>query len=124
MGTLNYASRKLNVKKDTQFIKREIMAKLKNGNLVKWNKVLQAVTVVDMPPEKYIEYWEQTYKNESKEIRQQILDCCKEKLQTGLIDPEKMLQLVKMSKDYPKEKQKVIKLLTTGKIEKKVVTAE
>ena len=99
----------LNVERDLKYINSEIISKQIDGNYVKWSRILNAVSVIGLTEHQFIDYWSKRYKN-SKDLPT-ILECCKNKLSSGLIEPDKMITLIKHSKDFEKEKIRAIKLL-------------
>lgn len=99
----------LNVERDLKYINSEVISKQIDGNYVKWSRILNAVSIIGLTEHQFIDYWSKRYKN-SKDLPT-IVECCKNKLQNGLMEPDKMINLIKHSKDFEKEKVKAIKLL-------------
>lgn len=99
----------LSIEKDLNFIKNEIIAKQVDGNFLKYCEPIKAVTITGLSKQQYINYWKVKYKNTEDVDR--IVNCCKDKLENGLTDTQTMINLIKYSKDLPKEKTKAIKLL-------------
>lgn len=98
------------VKKDIEYINNEIIAKQIDGNLCKWSRPLNAISVTSLPPKQFFDYWEKQYKN-YPEYLNEILSVCLDKLSNGLISRDKMIDLIKNSNDFDSEKEKAIRLL-------------
>lgn len=96
--------------RNVAFIKAEKLAKRLDGNLVKYSDELQAVSVVSMTPNQYIDYWTSKYKN-CPELCEEIYKLVTEKLNSGLLDREKMAKLIDRSKDFSSDKQKALESL-------------
>ena len=105
----NEKPEQLNILRDTNYIKNEIISQQVDGNYVKYSRILKCVSVIGLTKDSFIGYWEKKYKN-SKDLPT-IIECCKNKLTNGLTDPNKMILLIQNSKDFQSEKEKAIKLL-------------
>ena len=111
-----FKERKL--KKDLEYIKDEIISKQKNGKYLKWSKLLNAVSVMNIGFGQYINYWEKQYIDADEESVILIREACIEKLTNGLTDPNIMMQMIADSKDFKSEKKQAIKLLGGRYIER------
>lgn len=99
--------------KDIAFIDNEVITKLPCGEYCKYSKILKGISVTNMTKQQYVRYWTSKY-NRYPNFKKQIQQKCEDKLLNGLLPISDMIQLVNNSKDTPKEKQKVLKLLSTN----------
>lgn len=95
---------------DIKYIQNSIMTQQPNGNYMKFSTILNAVTVMNVTRESYINYWSNKYKNEP-EYQSAIIEECNNKLATGLLPLDGMIHKIKTSKDYTKEKVKALAYL-------------
>ena len=95
---------------DIKYIQNSIITQQPNGNYRKFSTILNAVTVMNETRENYINYWSNKYKNEP-EYQSAIIEECNNKLATGLLPLDEMIQKIKTSKDYTKEKVKALAYL-------------
>lgn len=104
------------IKLDIAYIKRELLAEQKTRDgrnrklYIKFSRILNGVTVIDLTKEKYIEYWKGQYIRHP-EMFKQIEKTIEEKFENGLISKEKMIQLIKQGNDSEQEKKQNLKLL-------------
>lgn len=96
--------------KDKSFIQNEVITQLPSGEYCKYSRVLKAICVTNMTKQQYIKFWTNKY-TKYINLQKQIKQICEQKLTEGLLPINDMIQLVKNSKDVPKEKQKMLKLL-------------
>lgn len=80
--------------------------------LCKYSTILKCVCTYNLSKEQYIRYWATRYRKKQQE-QNEIIKCCEDKFKSGLISVQEMIELVKKSKDRPKEKQKILDCLTT-----------
>lgn len=99
------------------YIKNEIIAKQVvrvQGQLpcetyyCKYSRPLNAIAIVDLTKDTYTKYWLNQYKNNTEDEMEQIRLCCEEKFENGLLPTEDMINLIIKSKDFPKEKERVL----------------
>lgn len=98
------------VKKDIDFINDEIMCENKEELLCKYNETIKAVTVYNEEKQKYIDFWKKQYEKYPKE-QSEIISVVNNKLENGLIPLDKMVNLVKNSRDTHDEIIKILKFL-------------
>lgn len=104
------------IKLDIAYIRRELLAEQKTRDgrnrklYIKFSRILNGVTVIDLTKEKYIEYWKGQYIRHP-EMFKQIEDVIEEKFENGLISKEKMIKLIKQGNDSEQEKKQNLKLL-------------
>ena len=79
--------------------------------LCKYSTILKCVCTYNLSKEQYIRYWTTRYRKKQQE-QDAIIKCCENKFKKGLIPTQEMIELVKKSKDRPKEKQKILDCLT------------
>lgn len=101
----------VNFEEDLKYIEKDILAKQRNNNYIKFSRLLGEVAIIDMTQSQYINYWTSKYKNAKQEHLNQIIDACNRKFIEGLISPEEMKTLIIKSKDTTKEKQKALEYL-------------
>jgi len=102
----------VSLQRDINFINSEIIALNDNGTYTKYSNVLKAVSVVGMTKESYIDFWKKQY-NKPKYIDRlnTILAVVEEKFKSGLTDKATMINLIKTSNDYSKDKTQALQLL-------------
>lgn len=111
----------VSLQRDINFINSEIIALNDNGTYTKYSNVLKAVSVVGMTKESYIDFWKKQYNkpkytNEPMSIEEidrlnTILAVVEEKFKSGLTDKATMINLIKTSNDYSKDKTQALQLL-------------
>ena len=111
----------VSLQRDINFINGEIIALNDNGTYTKYSNVLKAVSVVGMTKESYIDFWKKQYNkpkyaNEPMSIEEidrlnTILAVVEEKFKSGLTDKATMINLIKTSNDYSKDKTQALQLL-------------
>lgn len=105
------------VKKDIAYIRGEVLARQKNGKYCKYSKVLRSVIVTNLTKEQHINYWKGLYKKSSNsKYCRLILKEINEKLENGLTDLDKIVELERLSTDSEKEKEKVIREITSEEV--------
>ena len=72
---------------------------------------MRGVTAYNFSKREYISYWTSKYRYDLEE-REIIEKACIDKLESGLISTQKMIELVIESKEIPKEKHTILKCLT------------
>ena len=87
----------ISLEKDILYIKNDIVTQQPNGNYMKFSRLLQAVTIDDMPRSKFVEYWTKRYSN--KEDVNTILEVLNNHLDNELTSIDEMIELVKASAD-------------------------
>lgn len=98
------------ITRDLEYINNEIIAKQIDGNLCKWSRVLNTVSIIGLTPKQFLNYWIKQYKF-YPEYLDTIMQACLEKLTNGLISREEMISKIQNSVDFESEKIKAIALL-------------
>lgn len=100
------------IKKDIKYIQEDIISKQNTWEelYVKFSKILNTYTVINMPKKQYIKYWQTNYMKYPERF-DEILQVIEDKFANGLTPPEEMIDLIEKSKDNEKEKKAAIKLL-------------
>lgn len=111
----------VSLQRDINFINSEIIALNDNGTYTKYSNVLKAVSVVGMTKESYIDFWKKQYNKpkyadkpmsiEEIDRLNTILAVVEEKFKSGLTDKATMINLIKTSNDYSKDKTQALQLL-------------
>lgn len=101
----------LNLEEDKKYIKSEVISLQPNGLLCKYSNILKCVCCYNMSKDQYVRYWVSRYHRNAKDV-EVIKQYCEDLLENHLTPIDKMIELVKKSKDRPSEKQKVLNLLT------------
>ena len=99
------------INSDIKYIKNDLICKQPNGAYCKFSRPLNAVATYNFKYSDYIAYWTSRHKFDKNEY-EKIKFVCIEKLHSGLISLEKMIELVKQSNDFETEKEHVLKYLT------------
>lgn len=109
--------RKKKLQEDLKYIKLEVIAKQKNGNYCKYSRLAHCITVVDITKQKYLDYWISSLKakNISNSDLKLIEKAVENKFNTGLYNLDKLVELELKSKDTKKEKDYIIKTITSKK---------
>lgn len=112
---------KVSLQRDINFINSEIIAQNDDGTYTKYSNVLKAVSVIGITKESYIDFWKKQYNkpkytNEPMSIEKidrlnTILAVVEEKFKSGLTDKATMINLIKTSNDYSKDKTQALQLL-------------
>ena len=95
------------VKKDVNYINKEIIAEQVDGRYCKFSRLLNEVAYTRMSKEQYFAYWTKQYKKYPKELAL-IIKACTNKFDNTLVSRDKMIQLIRDGKDTLKSKQKYI----------------
>lgn len=108
------------IEKDLKYIKNDIIAKqtdndildndIQNSKYIKFSKIVDGVTVVNMTKSQYEKYWLSQYQENPNKI-DKILKAISDKFQNGLTNKDDMLKLIVYSKDSNEEKISAIKCL-------------
>lgn len=116
---------KVSLQRDIDFINSEIITQNDDGTYTKFSNALQAVSVIGMTKEHYIDFWTKQYNKptDSKESLDKILTVVEEKFKTGLTEKDVMINLIKSSNDYTKDKELALSLLGVkkSKLKSKVI---
>lgn len=99
----------LNITRDRAYIKNDIIAQQLDGNYCKFSKLLNAIAVRNLTSTQYITYWYNKYKD--TEYGEEVRKLCEDKLSSGLVSRQYMINLIKKSKDCPSEIKKTLDVL-------------
>ena len=111
--------------RDLEYIKNDIIAeqevtgKIFNENTckmekeklyVKFSRIINAVTIVNMPKRQYINYWKTQYKDYPDKL-EKVLQAIEDKFENNLITNKEMTIIILRSDDFESEKKTAIKNL-------------
>lgn len=111
--------------RDLEYIKNDIIAeqevtgKIFNENTckmekeklyVKFSRIINAVTIVNMPKRQYINYWKTQYKDYPDKL-EKVLQAIEDKFENNLITNKEMAIIILRSDDFESEKKTAIKNL-------------
>lgn len=115
------------MEKDLRYIKNDIIGKQVNGLFCKYSKLAKSITITNLTKDIHLKYWLSVYKvkyNPDKypekynEASKLIIEAINDKFENGLTDLDIIIDLENKSTDSKKEKDKIIKHLTTTEIPK------
>lgn len=89
----------------------EITGKMEKEKLyVKFSRIINAVTIINMPKKQYVNYYKTQYKDYPDKL-ESILQAIEEKFENNLISANEMLIKILRSNDVDSEKKAAIKNL-------------
>lgn len=103
------------IKRDLNYIKRDIIAQQSNGKYCKYSRLAKSITAVNMTFDSYLTFWINNLR--SRRFTGKSLDLVREtitnKFNSELTELDTIIKLEMYSSDSDKEKNKIIKEITT-----------
>lgn len=100
----------IRLKRDLNYIKRDIIAPQIDGAFCKFSRTLNGISVIGLTERQYEGYWQSQYKDSKLQLPV-IMPACKDKFKNGLTSQVDMINIINKSSDFTKDRYKAIQLL-------------